>query len=95
MKYVLHPSRVDSTTRNSYSFVCGLVFGLTCFGIVYVLAPVVQSFPSCTCVIPSQSDDMFVLCSWNLLFVPVNLVTKSNPHVSLIIVKLSISRSCY
>ena len=37
MKYVLHPSRVSNTTRHCYSFVVGLLFGLTCFGLVYVI----------------------------------------------------------
>ena len=36
MKHVLHPSKVNSTTRHCYSFVVGLVFGLICFGPMYV-----------------------------------------------------------
>ena len=36
MKYSLHPSRVSGTVRHCYSFVLGLVFGLICFGPLYV-----------------------------------------------------------
>jgi len=36
MKHVLHPSRVSITLRHCYSLFVGLMFGLMCFGIMYV-----------------------------------------------------------
>ena len=36
MKFVLHPSKVSSTARHSYSLLVGLTFGLMCFGLAYV-----------------------------------------------------------
>ena len=35
-------------------------------------------------MLSSQSDGVFVFFSWSLLFVPVDLVSKGVPHVSVI-----------
>ena len=37
MKHALHPSKVNNTARHGYSLVCGLMFGLACFGFVWAI----------------------------------------------------------
>jgi len=50
MKYVLHPSRANTTTRHCYSLFVGLIFGLMCFGLAYVSVYVeVTSFVILSC----------------------------------------------
>ena len=75
MKYALHPSRVNNTARHCYSFVCGMIFGLICFGFVYVCTSVRE----CNIFVLLQPDDVFIRCGWNLLCISVNFVTKGGP----------------
>ena len=71
MKYVLHPSRVSNTTRHCYSFVVGLLFGLTCFGLVYVIrcyAPInilPRPLSPWGNILVSQARPLFLLLYWD------------------------------
>lgn len=80
MKHVLHPSRVNNTMRHCYSFVVGLVFGLMCFGVLYVH---VASLLNCVmCTWSLQWNAILVHSGRDLLRVLVNLTTACGANVS-------------
>lgn len=78
MRYVLHPSRVSVAFRHFYSFSLGLVFGLICFGPVYVEHVVELHHVH----LVLQSDVVPVCSSRHVLHVFVHLITRSGANVS-------------
>ena len=79
MKYGLHPSRVSVTVRHCYSFVLGLVFGLICFGPVYVEHVVELHHVR---ILTLQGDDVLICSGGNVLRALVYCVSKSGANVS-------------
>ena len=77
MKHGLHPSRVNNTARHCYSFVCGMIFGLACFGFVYVCASLRAVYRLTVCNLCSQMMYLFAvvgICYAFLLILPPKVV---------------------